>query len=97
LQFCGLVMADHSKCSINTMFNTGTVVGVSANIFGTGFPPKFIPSFSWGGSEGFTTYRVEEAMEVATRVQERRKVRFDGPEQDIFRHLFEITTKYRAW
>lgn len=97
LQFCGLVMADHSKCSINTMFNTGTVVGVSANIFGTGFPPKFIPSFSWGGSEGFSTYRVEEAMETAARVYERRKLSFNEPEQTIFRHLFEITTKYRSW
>lgn len=97
LQFCGLIMGDHSKCSINTMFNTGTVVGVGANIFGTGFPPKFIPSFSWGGSEGFTTYRMEEAIEVAQRVFERRKMKFDSSEQSIFRHLFEITTKYRAW
>ncbi|MFM9051439.1 MAG: GlmU family protein [Bacteroidota bacterium] len=97
LQFCGLVMADHSKCSINTMFNTGTVVGVSANIFGTGFPHKFIPSFSWGGSEGFNSYRVEEAMETASRVFERRKLKFDEHEQAIFRHLFEITTKYRSW
>ncbi len=97
LQFCGLMMGDHSKCSINTMFNTGTVVGVSANIFGTGFPPKFIPSFSWGGSEGFKTFRIEEAIEVAQRVYERRTVSFDEKEQKIMKYLFETTTKYRAW
>ena len=97
LQFCGLMMGDHSKCSINTMFNTGTVVGVSANIFGTGFPPKIIPSFSWGGSEGFKTYRLQESIEVAQRVYERRKMIFDETEQKIMRYLFEMTTKYRAW
>ena len=72
LQFCGLMMGDHSKCGINTMFNTGTVVGVSANIYGAGFPPNFIPSFSWGGSEGFVSYRKEKAFETAERVFERR-------------------------
>ena len=97
LQFVGLIMGDHSKCSINTMFNTGTVVGVSANIFGTGFPPKFIPSFSWGGSDGFATYRIEEAIEVAQRVFERRRKDFDKCEQEIMQHLFESTTKFRAW
>jgi hypothetical protein len=97
LQFCGLTMGDHSKCSINTMFNTGTVVGVSSNVFGTGFPPKFIPSFSWGGSEGFSTYRLEEALDVARRVYERRKISFDEMETSIFKNLFEVTTKYRAW
>src|SRR5690606_37642860 len=65
LQFCGLMMGDHSKCGINTMFNTGTVVGVSANIFGSGFPRNFVPSFSWGGSGGFTTYKTDKAFEVA--------------------------------
>ena len=97
LQFCGLIMGDHSKCSINTMFNTGTVVGVSANIYGNGFPPKFVPSFSWGGSEGFKTYRIEEAIEVAQRVYERRKMDFNASEQKILKHLFDFTTKYRAW
>lgn len=97
LQFCGLIMGDHSKCSINTMFNTGTVVGVSANIYGNGFPPKFVPSFSWGGSEGFKTYRIEEAIEVAQRVYERRKMDFNTTEQKILKHLFDFTTKYRAW
>jgi UDP-N-acetylglucosamine diphosphorylase/glucosamine-1-phosphate N-acetyltransferase len=97
LQFCGLIMGDHSKCSINTMFNTGTVVGVSANIFGNGFPPKFISSFAWGGTEGFTTYRLDDAFDVAQRVFERRGKNFDMKEQNIFRHLFDLTTKYRAW
>jgi UDP-N-acetylglucosamine diphosphorylase/glucosamine-1-phosphate N-acetyltransferase len=97
LQFCGLIMGDHSKCSINTMFNTGTVVGVSANIFGNGFPPKFVPSFAWGGSEGFITYRLDDALEVAQRVYERRKVDFNEVEKNILRKLFDNTTQYRAW
>lgn len=97
LQFCGLMMGDHSKCSINTMFNTGTVVGVSANIYGNGFPPKFVPSFSWGGSEGFATYRIEDAIEVATRVYERRGIIFGEKEQKLLRNLFDSTTKYRSW
>ncbi|MBK7429855.1 MAG: GlmU family protein [Bacteroidetes bacterium] len=97
LQFCGLIMGDHSKCSINTMFNTGTVVGVSANIFGNGFPPKFVPSFSWGGSEGFTSYRLEDASEVASRVYERRHLEFGKKEKDLLKYLFEESTKYRAW
>jgi UDP-N-acetylglucosamine diphosphorylase/glucosamine-1-phosphate N-acetyltransferase len=97
LQFCGLIMGDHSKCSINTMFNTGTVVGVSANIFGNGFPPKFVPSFAWGGAEGFVTYRLEDAIEVAQRVYERRHLDLNETEQDILRFLFDSTTKFRAW
>jgi UDP-N-acetylglucosamine diphosphorylase/glucosamine-1-phosphate N-acetyltransferase len=97
LQFCGLMMGDHSKCSINTMFNTGTVVGVSSNIFGHGFPPKLVPSFSWGGSEGFDTYRVEEAIVVAKKVFERRRKTFDETEQNILKYLFEYTTVHRAW
>lgn len=97
LQFCGLIMGDHSKCSINTMFNTGTVVGVSANIFGNGFPPKFIPSFSWGGSEGFITYRLEDALDVAQRVYERRKEDFNLTEREILKSLFDSTTKFRSW
>ncbi|HLG35686.1 MAG TPA: GlmU family protein [Bacteroidia bacterium] len=97
LQFCGLIMGDHSKASINTMLNTGTVVGVNANIFGTGFPPKFIPSFSWGGAEKLSTFRIEEALEVARKVFERRKMKFDKTEEKILRHVFEESTKHRAW
>ncbi len=95
LTFCGLIMADHSKCGINTMFNTGTVVGVNANIFGAGFPRNFIPDFSWGGAAGFTTYKTKDAIEVATLVFERRGMIFNQTEQDILSHVFELTEKYR--
>lgn len=90
LQFCGLIMADHSKCGINTMFNTGTVVGFSSNIFGSGFPRNFVPSFSWGGAAGFTTYKVSKAMEVAKLVMSRRNITFDEAEQAIFEKVFEL-------
>nr|MBP9602098.1 glucose-1-phosphate thymidylyltransferase [Lutibacter sp.] len=95
LQFCGLVMGDHSKCAINTMFNTGTVVGVSANIFGSGFPRNFIPSFSWGGSSGLSVYQTNKAKETARLVFQRRQIEFDEKEQQILEHVFEITKKYR--
>ena len=95
LTFCGLIMADHSKCGINTMFNTGTVVGVNANIFGAGFPTNHIPSFSWGGASGFSTYKQEQAFEVSKRVFERRNLIFDGKEQEILTRVFEITEKHR--
>ena len=95
LQFCGLIMGDHSKCAINTMFNTGTVVGVSANIFGSNFPRNFIPSFSWGGAAGFSVYQVAKAIETASLVYKRRDLEFDSQEQKIFEHIFEISKKYR--
>ncbi len=95
LQFCGLMMGDHSKCGINTMFNTGTVIGVSANIFGSGFPRNFVPSFSWGGSSGFTTYLTKKAFEVANVVMARKKIIFTKQDQDILRHVFEETKKFR--
>lgn len=95
LTFCGLIMADHSKCGINTMFNTGTVVGVNANIFGSGFPRNFVPSFSWGGAAGFTTYKLKDAFDVAEKVFERRNMVFDDIEKTILTHVFEITEKYR--
>lgn len=95
LQFCGLMMGDHSKCGINTMFNTGTVVGVSANIFGSGFPRNFVPSFSWGGASGFTTYLTKKAFETARLVMARRNIVFDEKEAAILEHVFEITKKYR--
>ncbi len=91
LTFCGLIMGDHSKCGINTMFNTGTVVGVNASIFGSGFPHNFVPSFSWGGAAGFTTYKLNKAIEVATRVFERRGLVFNETEQDILMHIYELT------
>ncbi|PTM06678.1 MAG: glucose-1-phosphate thymidylyltransferase [Bacteroidetes bacterium] len=95
LQFCGLMMGDHSKCGINTMFNTGTVVGVSANIFGSGFPRNFIPSFSWGGHGGFTTYLTKKAFEVAKIVMSRRDIEFTEQDAAILEHVFEITKDYR--
>ncbi|MEP3836813.1 MAG: GlmU family protein [Algibacter sp.] len=95
LQFCGLIMGDHSKCGINTMFNTGTVVGVSANIFGSGFPRNFIPSFSWGGSAGFSTYLTKKAFEVAPLVMERRNVKFTEQDKAILEHVFEETKSFR--
>lgn len=95
LQFCGLMMGDHSKCGINTMFNTGTVVGVSANIFGSGFPRNFVPSFSWGGASGFTTYLTKKAFETARLVMARRNIVFDEKEAAILEHVFEVTKKYR--
>ena len=95
LQFCGLMMGDHSKCGINTMFNTGTVVGVSANIFGAGFPRSFIPSFSWGGSGGMTTYKLEKAFEVAEKVFERRNLPFTAEEKAILKCVFEDSMKWR--
>lgn len=95
LQFCGLMMGDHSKCGINTMFNTGTVVGVSANIFGSGFPRNFVPSFSWGGAAGFTTYVTKKAFETARLVMSRRNVEFDATEVAIMEHIFEETKKWR--
>ncbi|RDK86909.1 GlmU family protein [Marinirhabdus gelatinilytica] len=95
LQFCGLMMGDHSKCGINTMFNTGTVVGVSANIFGSGFPRNFIPSFSWGGSGGTTTYKTNRAFEVAKIVMARRGVDFTEEDAKILEHVFEETAQWR--
>ena len=95
LQFCGLMMGDHSKCGINTMFNTGTVVGVNANIFGAGFPRNFVPSYSWGGSGGFTTYKTDKAFEVAKVVMSRRNIEFSEIDSKILEHVFEETAKWR--
>tara|TARA_R110002126_G_scaffold277373_3_gene423220 strand:+ start:3200 stop:4447 length:1248 start_codon:yes stop_codon:yes gene_type:complete len=97
LQFCGLMMGDHSKCGINTMFNTGTVIGVSVNIFGSGFPRNFVPSFSWGGASGFTEYKTNKVFEVATVVMQRRKLVFDEIEQRILQHVFDETAQYRNY
>lgn len=97
LQFCGLMMGDHSKCGINTMFNTGTVVGVSANLFGSGFPRNFIPSFSWGGASGFTVFQMNKVTEVATAVLKRRGLSFEEVDQKILDHIFEETKEYRNY
>ena len=95
LQFCGLMMGDHSKCGINTMFNTGTSVGVAAIIFGGGFPQKFIPSFTWGGIEKNETFKLEKMYELAESVLVRKGQKFTEVDKSIFAHIFEITSKYR--
>ncbi len=94
-QFCGLFMGDHSKCGINTMFNTGTVVGVSCNIFGAGFPRKFIPSFSWGGPHGYEEYLFDKAMETARRVMARRNKELTDKDIAILKQVFDMSKKYR--
>lgn len=89
-QFCGLIMGDHSKSSINTMFNTGTVVGVCANVFDGGFPPKHVPSFSWGGQSKIETFKLEKAYEVAERVMSRRSIDFTDEDKGILKHISEM-------
>lgn len=93
LQFCGLIMGDHSKCAINTMFNTGTVVGVNANIFGSGFQRNFIASFTWGGTAGHTNYSIKTALEVAEMVFKRRHWIFDDTEKDLLTSVYNLTLK----
>jgi UDP-N-acetylglucosamine diphosphorylase/glucosamine-1-phosphate N-acetyltransferase len=95
LQFHGLIMGDHAKCGINTMFNTGSVVGVSANVFGSDFPPKFIPSFSWGGAQWLRTFTFDKAIEVATRMMERRGLPLTQIDMDILREAYTRDEKYR--
>jgi UDP-N-acetylglucosamine diphosphorylase/glucosamine-1-phosphate N-acetyltransferase len=94
-QFLGLIMGDHSKTAINTMFNTGTVVGFSSNIFGPGFPDKYIPSFSWGGSDAVTTYDLERSIETAKRMLLRRDRTMHDAEEKLFRKIFDLTKKER--
>lgn len=96
LQYCGLIMGDYSKCGINTMFNTGTVVGVCANIFGYGYMPKFIPSFSWGNNDGFTDYQIDKASETIETVMSKRARTFTQEDNTILKHLFDFTAKYRG-
>ena len=95
LQFCGLIMGDHSKCGINTMFNTGTVVGVGANIFGGGFPPTHIASFSWGGADGMEEYKFDKMIETANRVYARRSIKMDAIEKQILESIFQQTDSDR--
>nr|WP_298790490.1 GlmU family protein [uncultured Allomuricauda sp.] len=97
LQFCGLMMGDHSKTAINTMFNTGTVIGVNSNIYVPGFPRNFVPSFSWGGASGFTEYLPKRAFEAAKVMMARRGVEFDEKEARILEHVFEETKKWRNY
>jgi UDP-N-acetylglucosamine diphosphorylase/glucosamine-1-phosphate N-acetyltransferase len=96
-QFCGLIMGDHSKCGINTMFNTGTVVCVSSNIFGSGFPRNFVPSFAWGGASGYSTFKTDKAFETAEAMMARRGKEFETIDRVIMLKVFEDTAKYRRW
>jgi UDP-N-acetylglucosamine diphosphorylase/glucosamine-1-phosphate N-acetyltransferase len=97
LQFCGLMMGDHSKCGINTMFNTGTVIGVGANIFGDGFPRNFIASFAWGGASGFSTFQFPKFEETAKAVMGRRGIELSTDEIEILRLIFDLSKNYRIW
>lgn len=96
-QFAGLFMGDHSKCGINTMFNTGTVVGVGANIFGAGYPRNFVPSFSWGGTKGYMTHKTDKAFETAEAMMKRRGKELDTMERVILIKIFEDSSKFRRW
>jgi UDP-N-acetylglucosamine diphosphorylase/glucosamine-1-phosphate N-acetyltransferase len=96
-QFCGLFMGDHSKCGINTMFNTGTAVGVSTNIFGSGFPRNFVPSFAWGGASGFSTFLIDKALDTAQKVMQRRNRELDEVDKDILRSIYSKSASYRQW
>ncbi|MDZ7740792.1 MAG: GlmU family protein [Bacteroidota bacterium] len=94
-QFCGLIMGDHTKCGINTMFNTGTVIGINVNIYGPGFQRNFVPSFSWGGTSGFTHYDLDKAIEVAEIVYGRRKLAFTKTDEKILQEVYRITFKHK--
>ena len=97
MQFCGLIMADHAKCAINTMFNTGTVAGVSANVFSAGFPRNFIPDFAWGGAHGFEVYGLNKMLATAKLVLERRDLVLDETEINILTEVFEMTKSFRRF
>ena len=96
LQFCGAIMGDHSKTGINTMLNTGTVIDVAANVFGAGFPPKHIGSFSWGGAGGSEVHAFDKAVATARRVMQRRDLPLTEPEVEILRHVYEQEVARRS-
>ncbi|MCS6823072.1 MAG: putative sugar nucleotidyl transferase [Cytophagaceae bacterium] len=96
LQFCGLIMGDHSKCGINIMFDSGSIVGVNASIYGAKYSPKFIPSFSWGDIENLTEFHFDKAIEVARRVMARRNVELTQTDIDILREVHILESKYKS-
>lgn len=96
-QFCGLILADHAKSGISIMFNTGTIVGVASNIFGTGYPRNFIPSFAWGGGKGYTTYRLDKAFETMELVMKRRDIELTEVDKEILTYIFQESTQFRSW
>ncbi len=96
LQFCGLIMGDHAKTGINTMLNTGTIIGVAANVFGAGFPPKHIASFSWGGADtGFTTHQLDKAIATAEKMYARRNKKMSEAEKQVLKYVYTNTQKFR--
>jgi UDP-N-acetylglucosamine diphosphorylase/glucosamine-1-phosphate N-acetyltransferase len=95
LQFCGLIMGDHSKCGINSMFNTGTIIGVGVNVFGSGFPRNFIPSFSWGGASGFTIHKKQKFFNTVEKVMKRRDIIFSDKDKEILSSVYNMTKRYR--
>ena len=95
MQFCGLMMGDHSKSGINTMFNTGTVVGICCNIFGSGFPRNFVPSFSWGGASGIVNHHIDKAFETARVMMQRRNIEFTDQDADILQYIYDETQQLR--
>jgi UDP-N-acetylglucosamine diphosphorylase/glucosamine-1-phosphate N-acetyltransferase len=95
LQFCGLIMGDHSKCGINSMFNTGTIIGVGVNIFGSGFPRNFIPSFSWGGASGFAMHKKQKFFNTVEKVMKRRDIIFSDEDKEILSSVYNMTKRYR--
>jgi len=95
-QFVGASIGDHTKTAINSVLNTGAVVGAACNIFGRGVPPRFVPSFSWGGSgDSFTTYDLARAVEAAKRVMSRRAIALSEADAALFRKVFELTREER--
>jgi UDP-N-acetylglucosamine diphosphorylase/glucosamine-1-phosphate N-acetyltransferase len=94
-QFCGIIMGDHAKCAINTAFNTGTVVGVGASVFGPGLQPTFIPDFAWGGSEGMVEHALDKMMDTSVRVYKRRNQVFDEKDAQRLEAVFHLTKAYR--
>ena len=95
LTLCGLIMGDHSKCGINSMFNTGTIIGVGVNIFGSGFPRNFIPSFSWGGASGFTIHKKQKFFNTVEKVMKRRDIIFSDKDKEILSSVYNMTKRYR--
>ncbi|MBK7233463.1 MAG: glucose-1-phosphate thymidylyltransferase [Saprospiraceae bacterium] len=95
--FCGLIMGDHAKCGINTMFNTGTVVGFGANVFGAGYPRQFVPDFAWGGATGFSTFGFDAFIQTAQTVMARRNMILTEEQKNLYHQIFEETALYRVW
>jgi len=94
-QFLGLYMGDHSKCAINTSFNTGTTVGVNCNIFGSGFPRNYIPSFSWGGASGYKEYDIDKALQTVRIVMKRRSIDMSLDYEKMLKEVFNMTSSFR--